>query len=265
MSARPSGAGGVWPPLIGLTTSEIRTAKTLRPIPQGEPTPHEFALAIPYVRAVELAGGLPVIVPPLGDVALEPLLDFLDGLCVPGGPDLDPSTYGEQPHPALGPVDQDVDRFELALTRAADERELPILGICRGAEVLNVARGGSLIQHLPDLGKRLPHRQPTPGTETSHPVAVAGDSLLAEIVAARELEVNSFHHQGIGRLGRNLRPVAAAPDDTIEALEATDRRFCLGVQWHAETLVHMEPQIALFGAFVEAAAGAGEVAARRVA
>jgi putative glutamine amidotransferase len=264
VSPQAAGAGG-GPPLIGLTTSEIRTARTLRPIPHGEPTPHEFALAIPYVRAVELAGGLPVIVPPLGDVALEPLLDRLDGLCVPGGPDLDPSTYGEDPHSELGPFNPDVDRFEIAMVRAADERELPILGICRGAEVLNVARGGSLIQHLPDLGARLPHRQDTPGTETSHPVSVATDSLLGEVTAADELQVNSFHHQGIGRLGRDLRPVAAAPDDTVEALEATDRRFCLGVQWHAETLVHMEPQIALFGAFVEAAAGADVLEARRVA
>ncbi len=264
MSKRAAGAGG-GPPLIGLTTSEIRTARTLRPIPHGEPTPHEFALAIPYVRAVELAGGLPVIVPPLGEVALEPLLDCIDGLCVPGGPDLDPATYDEAPHAQLGPFDSDVDRFELAMVRAADERELPILGICRGAEVLNVSRGGSMIQHLPDLGRRLPHRQDTPGTETSHPVSVVADSLLGEITAADELQVNSFHHQGIGRVGRELQPVAAAPDDTIEALEATDRRFCLGVQWHAETLVHMEPQIALFGAFVEAAAGADELEARRVA
>jgi putative glutamine amidotransferase len=264
VSARGASAGGT-PPLIGLTTSEIRTARTLRPIPHGEPTPHEFALAIPYVRAVELAGGLPVIVPPLGDVALEPLLDCLDGLCVPGGPDLDPATYGEQPHAELGPFDRDVDHFELAMVRAADERELPILGICRGAEVMNVSRGGSLIQHLPDLGTRLPHRQDTPGTETSHPVAVVADSLLGEITGATELQVNSFHHQGIGQLGRELRPVAAAPDDTIEALEATDRRFCLGVQWHAETLVHMEPQIALFGAFVEAASGTRQLGARRAA
>jgi putative glutamine amidotransferase len=265
VTARSAHDGGVAPPLIGLTTSEVRTAKTLRPIPHGEPTPHEFALAIPYVRAVELAGGLPVIVPPLGDVALEPLLDCLDGLCLPGGPDMDPAAYGESPHRELGPVDRDVDRFELAMARAADERELPILGICRGAELLNVARGGSLIQHLPDLGKRLPHRQDTPGTETSHPVAVVTDSLLGEITAADELQVNSFHHQGIGKLGHNLRPVAAAPDDTVEALEATDRDFCLGVQWHAETLVHMEPQFALFGAFVEAAAGTRALAARRAA
>lgn len=261
----PGASVGGNPPLIGLTTSEIRTARTLRPVPHGEPTPHEFALAIPYVRAVELAGGLPVIVPPLGDVALEPLLDSLDGLCVPGGPDLDPGTYCEEPHAELGPFNRDVDRFELAMVNAADERELPIFGICRGAEVLNVARGGSLIQHLPDLGARLPHRQDAPGIETSHPVAVVTDSLLGEITGASELQVNSFHHQGLGRLGRDLRPVAAAPDDTIEAIEATDRRFCLGVQWHAETLVHMEPQIALFGAFVEAALGRRELGAPRAA
>lgn len=239
-------------PLVGLTTSEVRTARTLRPIPHGEPTPHEFALAISYVRAIEMAGGVPVIVPPMGDVGLEPLLGSIDGLCLPGGPDLDPSTYREQPHPELGPFDPEIDRFELHLAACADERRLPILAICRGAQALNVMRGGSLIQHLPDLASGLVHRQTAPGTETSHSVAVAPDSMLHEILGAESVDVNSFHHQGIERLGRGLRAVAFASDETVEGLEADDREFCLGVQWHAETLVHLEPQAALFDAFVAA-------------
>lgn len=241
-------------PLIGLTTSEVRTARTLKPIPHGEPTPHEFALAVSYVRAIELAGGLPVIVPPMGDVSLETILERVDGLCLPGGPDLDPSTYREEPHPKIGPFDPVVDRFELRLIRCADEMELPILAICRGAQALNVARGGSLIQHLPDLDTDLRHRQNTRGTETSHPVSVVGDTLLAEVVGADTLEVNSFHHQGIARLGRDLRAAAFAPDETVEALEADDRTFCLGVQWHAETLVHHERHAALFAALIAASA-----------
>ena len=260
-----SAAGASPTPLIGVTTSEVRTSRTLRPIPHGEPTPHEFALAVPYVRAIELAGGLPVIVPPLGDVGLEPLVECLQGLCLPGGPDIDPVTYGEQPHRELGPFDSSIDRFELALTRCADERQMPILGICRGAQALNVARGGALIQHLPDLGTGLAHRQSAPGTETSHEVTVEPGSLLAAATGERHLEVNSFHHQGIARLGEGLRPVAFAPDETIEALEATDRAFCLGVQWHAETLVHMQPQAELFAAFVAAAAGESEFEQRRAA
>ena len=241
-------------PLIGVTTSEVRTARTLKPIPHGEPTPHEFALAVSYVRAIELAGGLPMIVPPMGDVSLEPILERVDGICLPGGPDLDPSTYREEPHPKLGPFDPDVDRFELRLIRCADEMELPILAICRGAQALNVSRGGSLIQHLPDLNSGLPHRQTTRGTETSHPVSIVGDSLLAEVLGANTLDVNSFHHQGIERLGRDLRAVAFAPDETVEALEAGDRAFCLGVQWHAETLVHHERHAALFAGLIAASA-----------
>jgi putative glutamine amidotransferase len=251
VSDEPEPEGGA--PLIALTTSEVRTAKTLRPIPHGEPTPHEFALAISYVRAIEQAGGVPVIVPPMGAVRLEPLLDSIAGLCLPGGPDLDPSTYDAQPHPKLGPFDPEIDRFELHVARCADERGLPILAICRGAQALNVARGGSLVQHLPDLGGGLQHRQSAPGTETSHPVSVVAGSRLHDIVRADAIDVNSFHHQGIERLGRGLRAVAFAPDDTVEGLEAEDRGFCLGVQWHAETLVHHEAQAALFAAFVSEA------------
>ena len=239
-------------PLIAVSTSEVRTARTLRPVPHGEPTPHEFALAISYVRAIEMARGVPVIVPPMGDVQLGPLLDAIDGLCLPGGPDLDPATYGQAEHPQLGPFDSGIDRFELHLTQCADERGLPILAICRGAEVLNVSRGGSLIQHLPDLDRGLSHRQTTPGTETSHPVSITRESLLWKIVQSESIDVNSFHHQGIDDLGRGLRAVALAPDGTIEALQADDRPFCLGVQWHAETLIHHEPHAILFDGFVAA-------------
>jgi putative glutamine amidotransferase len=244
-------------PLIALTTSEVRTGRTLRPIPHGEPTPHEFALAVSYVRAIEQAGGVPVVVPPMAEARLEPILASGGGLCLPGGPDLDPSTYGEEQHPQLGPFDAEVDRFELQLTTSADERELPIFAICRGAQALNVARGGTLIQHLPDLDTGLRHRQTTPGTETTHSVSVVRGSLLHGIVGAEALEVNSFHHQGIKRLGRGLRAVAYAPDDTIEALESDDGRFCLGVQWHAETLVHREEHAMLFHSFVAACAETG--------
>jgi putative glutamine amidotransferase len=252
-------------PLIGLTTSEIRTPRRVRRVEHSEPTRHEVALGIPYVRAVEAACGVPVIVPPVADVDLEPIFAAIDGLLLPGGPDLDPSTYGAEPHPKLGPFDPAVDRFELELVRHADALELPILAICRGAQALNVARGGTLIQHLPDLGRGLTHRQTTPGTQTAHPVTIEPESLLGRIVGATELDVNTFHHQGIERLGENLSAVAFAPDETIEALEASDRDFCLGVQWHAETLVDREPQRALFQAFVEAAAGTGVIADRRAA
>ena len=243
-------------PLIGLSTSELRTIRTLRPIKYGEPSPREYALGAFYVQAIEMAGGWPVIIPPLSETELRPLIGRLDGVCLPGGPDLDPSTYGAEEHEQLGPYDADVDRFELRLIRCADELELPILAICRGAQALNVSRGGTLIQHLPDLGSGVEHRQKARGNQTSHSVTIEPDSRLAEIVGGTSLEVNSFHHQGIARIGRNLRAVAHAPDEAIEGLEADDREFCLAVQWHAETLVDQPPHAALFNALIEAATDA---------
>lgn len=242
-------------PLIGLTTSEVRTRKTLRPIPHGEPTPHEFALGVWYPQAIEEAGGMPVILPPTGKSEAEALVERLDGICLPGGPDLHPDAYGAEPHPQLGPTDREVDRFEFDVIACADRRGMPILGICRGAQALNVARGGTLIQHLPDLATGLLHRQTGPGNETTHPVEVVPDSRLAAIVGAGELPVNTFHHQGIERLGEGLRAVAFAPDETVEGIEGNGDAFLLGVQWHAETLIEQGRQLALFRALVEAAAG----------
>jgi putative glutamine amidotransferase len=234
-------------------------------VAHGAPTPHDVTLGVTYVRAVEAAGGVPIIIPPAGEVHAETLLRCIDGILLPGGPDIDPSTYGAKEHPRLGPFDPEVDRFELELIRQADERELPTLAICRGTQALNVSRAGTLIQHLPDLGGGLNHRQTEPGTQTTHPVDVEAGSRLAEIVGAGTLDVNTFHHQGIDRLGRALRAVAFAPDGTIEALEAEDRGFCIGVQWHAETLIDREPQLGLFSALVEAAAEPERAAGRRAA
>jgi putative glutamine amidotransferase len=233
-------------PLIGVTTSELRasSAGTLRR--HGDPPHPEMALGMTYLRAIEAAGGMPVVLPPLGDASA--LLDRLDGICLSGGPDLDPDAYGAvQRHSELGPTDPDLDAFELALARAADERGLPILGICRGAQALNVARGGTLHQHLPG------HRQTEPATATTHSVRVETGSRLATLVGTRPLRVNSFHHQAVERLGGGLRAVAWAGDGTIEAVEAPGAPFLLGVQWHAEGLVGLARHRALFEALVVAA------------
>jgi putative glutamine amidotransferase len=233
-------------PLIGVTTSELRasSAGTLRR--HGDPPHPEMALGMTYLRAIEAAGGMPVVLPPLGDASA--LLDRLDGICLSGGPDLDPDAYGAvQRHSELGPTDPDLDAFELALARAADERGLPILGICRGAQALNVARGGTLHQHLPG------HRQTEPATATTHSVRVETGSRLATLVGTRPLRVNSFHHQAVERLGGGLRAVAWAGDGTIEAVEAPGAPFLLGVQWHAEGLVGVARHRALFEALVVAA------------
>jgi putative glutamine amidotransferase len=214
-----------------------------------------MALGLTYLRAVEAAGGLPVVMPPLELDAVDPLLDRLSGVCLSGGPDLDPAAYHERRHPELGPVEPDLDRFELALARRADQRGLPMLAVCRGAQALNVARGGSLHQHLPDRpGVTIPHRQSEPGNVTTHAVTIAAGSLLARTMKRTRAQVNSFHHQAVHRLGAGLRAVAWSPDGVIEGIEAPARRFLIGVQWHVEILVDRPEHAALFAALVEAAA-----------
>jgi putative glutamine amidotransferase len=245
-------------PLIGVTTSEVRRAETVQPTPEGEPPRHEMALGLTYLRAIEAAGGIPVVIPPLHVDAIEPLLGCLSGICLSGGPDLDPSTYGEKPHANLGPTEPDLDHFELAIASAADQRGLPILAICRGTQALNIVRGGTLDQHIPDHtdgSARIDHRQSNPGNEPSHHVRIEAGSSLASTVDAGELEVNSFHHQAIDRLGRGLVATAWADDGTIEAVEDPSREFMLGVQWHAELLTERHEEAALFRGFVAAAAG----------
>jgi putative glutamine amidotransferase len=239
-------------PLIGVTTSEVRRAESTEPTPEGEPPRHEMALGLPYLRGLEAAGALPVVMPPLGEDAIESLLDRFDGICLSGGPDLDPGTYGAEPHPELGPTEPDLDRFELAVARRADTREMPILAICRGTQALNVIRGGSLHQHLPEISTEIAHRQRAPGDQPSHQVRIDPESRLGAAVADSEFAVNSFHHQAIDRLGDGLVVSARAPDGTIEAVEDPSRPFLIGVQWHAETLVHRPYEAALFRRFVEA-------------
>lgn len=138
----------------------------MRPTPEGEPPQREMALGLKYVHAVAGAGGVPVVLAPLEGPALEALLDRLAGVCLSGGPDLHPAAYRHPPHPELGPTEPEIDAFELALVRRATERGLPVLGICRGAQVMNVARGGTLHQHLPDVvGDAVRHRQTAPEHE----------------------------------------------------------------------------------------------------
>jgi putative glutamine amidotransferase len=233
-------------PLIGVTTSELRpsTASTLRR--HGEPRQAEMALGMPYLRAIEAAGGMPVVLPPLGDA--EAFLDRLDAVCLSGGPDLDPAAYGAADrHAELGPTEPDLDAFELALARAADRRGMPVLGICRGAQALNVARGGTLHQHLPD------HRQTEPGCRPTHAVEIVAGTRLAGIAGAERLAVNSFHHQAVDSLGRGLRVSARAADGTVEAIESPGTRLFLGVQWHVEGLTAEPRHAALFDALVAAA------------
>jgi putative glutamine amidotransferase len=236
-------------PLIGVFTSERHAGKlaTLRRCDEAAPA-NELRLGLPYLRAIEAAGGLPVVLAPDDPALAGELLDRLDGLCLAGGPDLDPLGYGAaERHEKLGETNRIVDAAELALAVAAEERGLPLLGICRGAQAMNVARGGTLHQHLDG------HRQTNAATEPAHTVDVVPGTFLAALTGARSVDVNSFHHQAVDRLGAGLRVAATAADGTIEAIEDPARPFFLGVQWHAEGMVERPEHLALFEALASAA------------
>jgi putative glutamine amidotransferase len=243
-------------PLIGITTSEVRVPDHVTPAPQADPPRREMALGMKYTMAIEAADGLPVVMPPMHDEAIDPLLDRLSGVVLSGGPDMDPGTYGGHYHPQLGPTEPDLDHFELQLVEAALARNMPVLAICRGAQVLNVALGGDLYQHLPeDPGGAVDHRKRTADApDVAHVVTVAAGTLLADALSHDGAhEVNSFHHQAAHRIGRGLVPVAYAPDGVVEAIELPGRDFTVGVQWHAEAMIDRREQLALFESFVQAA------------
>jgi len=184
-----------------------------------------------YVKAVERAGGRPVLIPPSQDGIAE-TLDAVDGLLFSGGSDLDPDLYEQEPHNETVGVVRERDRAELALLEAALARDMPVLAVCRGSQVLNVARGGDLVQHLPDVVGDEKHKH-TPGTFADHDVTLEDGTRLAALLGERA-PVKSHHHQGFGRVGDGLRVAAYAEDGTIEAVEDPSHRFALGVLWHPE-------------------------------
>jgi putative glutamine amidotransferase len=199
---------------------------------------HETVAMTPrsYVRAVQAAGGLAVLLPPDDAAARNPdeLLDRLDALILAGGADVDPATYGARRHPEVGVTVPERDRFELALATRALDRDLPLLAICRGMQMLNVARGGTLVQHVPDVVGHEEHRH-TPGQFADHDVELEPGSLAARTTGADRLGVKSHHHQGVDELGEGLEVTAwSAGDGLPEAVEDRDCRFVLGVLWHPE-------------------------------
>jgi putative glutamine amidotransferase len=212
-----------------------------------------------YMRALLAAGAAPVLVPVVdGEAALRRVYASLDGLLLAGGPDVDPVRYGEQARPQLRRVTPERDRLELELLEWALADDLPVFGICRGIQVLNVALGGSLWQ---DIAAQVPEAQKHdyhpgyPESRRSHAVEVAPASRLASRIGTGEFWVNSLHHQAIGRLGRGLRVTAQAPDGIIEAVEMTACRWVLGVQWHPEWMVPEDPGMrGLFEGFAAACA-----------
>jgi putative glutamine amidotransferase len=184
-----------------------------------------------YVQAVARAGGRPFLIPPSED-ATDETLDALDGLLFSGGSDLDPELYEQEPHDETSGVVPERDRAELALLESALARDMPLLAVCRGSQVLNVARGGDLVQHLPDIVGDEKHKH-TPGTFADHDVMLEPGTRLASLLG-EHAPVKSHHHQGFGRVGAGLRVAALAEDGTIEAVEDPSHRFALGVLWHPE-------------------------------
>jgi gamma-glutamyl-gamma-aminobutyrate hydrolase PuuD len=212
-------------PIVGITTY----AQSARWGAWNLPT---ALVPLYYVESVEQAGGRALLVPPSAD-AVDETLDVLDGLILSGGIDVDPRTYGAQRHPATDPAQERRDEGELALLAAALDRDVPVLAICRGFQLLNVLRGGDLVQHLPEAVGHERHRE-TPGVFSEHPVEVKAGSMLASIIGERHEGVKSSHHQGVARVGEGLVETAWAEDGTLEGLEDPSKRFAVGVLWHPE-------------------------------
>lgn len=231
-------------PLVGITTYHR----------DGSDRPR-FSLPSSYVDAVRVAGGVPVLLPP-GEETGEDLLDELGALVLAGGGDIHPERFGAERHELSYSVCTERDEFEFALARAALARELPTLAICRGLQVLNVALGGELHIHLPDaVGEQVPHRE-SQQRHTHHPVRLDPGSHLARVYGVTELEVPSWHHQGVSRLGRGLRACAWAGDETVEALELPEAPWLLAVQWHPELAIEAgSPHRRVFEALIALARG----------
>jgi putative glutamine amidotransferase len=226
-------------PLIGITSyaEEIRW---------GVWTEEAALIPLSYVRAVERAGGRALVVPPSDD-GLNETLDALDGLILSGGGDLDPELYGADAHPETDQPRPARDQAELRMLEAALRRDMPVLAVCRGSQLLNVARGGDLVQHLPDELGHERHKH-EPGQFSDHDVRLAPESRVGALLG-EHAPVKSHHHQGYGRIGTGLRAAGWADDGTVEALEDPDKRFALGVLWHPEE----GEDFALFRALVDEA------------
>src|SRR5689334_18574356 len=205
-----------------------------------------------YEESVRRAGGDVRVLDRAADRPTD-VIAGVDGLLLTGGGDVQPSLYGAAPHPTFDPAEPGRDEYEMELVRRAIEANLPLFAICRGIQVLNVARGGTLIQDIPDeVGTTVNHRVPTPPYSLAHDVWIESGSRLEQVLAGETCPVNSRHHQAVKTLGEGLVITANAPDGVIEAIEDPSRRFCLGVQWHPENFFRTGEFRALFEALVQA-------------
>jgi putative glutamine amidotransferase len=214
-----------------------------------------------YLDAVLWAGGIPLLIPVIaGEETLRAYAQRIDGILLPGsGSDVDPKLYGAEPHVRLGKLYPERDKTDFTLIEDAEKNGKPLLGICFGVQSLNVYRGGSLVQDIPSvISDAVVHDNDDPADNPSKParhlVRLSEGSLIAKLAAGKEMEVNSYHHQSVQNIGRDLKPVAVAPDGVVEAVEDTRGRFIVGVQWHPERGFESDPlSQALFKSFIEAA------------
>jgi len=233
-------------PVIGLTTDS-----------NDDDT--RYVSTMTYAAAIEKAGGLPLLLPYAVDHSLIPqYVDLLDGMCFSGGNDMNPVRYGEQWHPKVARMDPRREQFEFALIAEIEKRRVPALGICFGSQLMNVYRGGSLIQFLPDekISNGLEHRKLPDKDPARHPVKLETDSTIGRAIGKSDVSVNTYHKQAVRKLGRGLRVIATAPDGVIEAFEDPNLPLFAAVQWHPERLADEPEHLAPFQLLVSKAAEA---------
>lgn len=247
-------------PVVGIPTQTLQSLGGV-----SAEIPPSWVMSQRYILTLTAAGAIPWLIPLVDDATLRGIYEGLDAVFLPGGADIDPATYGAAPHPLCDRTDRDRDRVEVALARWALEDEKPVLGVCRGMQLINVASGGSLYQ---DLAEELPgalkhdyfpfRGQSFARDYLAHEVRVAGGTRLAQLMGAGPLRVNSMHHQGVKTLGHGLLPAAVAPDGLIEAIEGDRDGYLVAVQWHPEALTDTDARPrAIFSDFVAAAAAWG--------
>ena len=231
-------------PVIGITSSSVNY------------NGHESSmLPISYCDAITNAGGIPVILAVAKEKIAEQWIDVCDGIILSGGEDMDPYTYHEEPHPKLKKTILERDQFEIGLVQAARKRKVPILAICRGVHVVNVALGGTILQDIESIVPNcIQHTQKASSKTPSHTVKIEGNSSLSTILGAQEVRVNSFHHQAVNTLALGLKVTAQAHDGIIEAIEAINMEegWMLGVQWHPEEMGNDFQMDRLFAEFIKA-------------
>jgi putative glutamine amidotransferase len=244
-------------PVVGIPTQTLQSLGGV-----SAEIPPSWVMSQRYILTLTAAGAIPWLIPLVDDETLRCVYEQLDAVFLPGGADIDPTTYGAEPHPLCDKTDRERDRVEVALARWALEDEKPVLGVCRGMQLINVAAGGSLYQ---DLAQELPgalkhdyfpfRGQSYTRDYLAHEVRVAEGSRLAQLMGAGPLRVNSMHHQGVKTLGQGLLPTAVAPDGLVEAIEGDRDAYLVAVQWHPEALTDNDPRTrAMFADFVAAAA-----------